>query len=112
MTFCGLKKWGAFTKRKKKVTAPKKMNVDPLGLGETPERPFRLMFRALVSETVTRSTTIDATGGVTVPLYSSRVFCPSVQSHAKTPEGAGRRITARLLKRILAAAAKEERAPL
>jgi hypothetical protein len=40
------------------------MNVDPLSLGDTPERPFRLMFRASVSETVTRSTTIDATGAV------------------------------------------------
>ena len=41
----------------------------------------------------------DATGGVTVPLYSSRVFCLFVQSRAKTHEGAGRRstVTARLL---------------
>ena len=40
------------------------MNVDPLGLGATPEREFRKMFRASVSETVTRSTPIEATGPV------------------------------------------------
>lgn len=40
------------------------MNVDPLGLGDTPEREFRLMFRASVSETVTRPTTIVAAGPV------------------------------------------------
>jgi hypothetical protein len=38
------------------------MNVDPLGLGETPEREFRRMFRASVKETVTTSTPIEATG--------------------------------------------------
>lgn len=40
------------------------MNVDPLGLGDTPERGFRRMFRATVSETVARSTQIEATGSV------------------------------------------------
>ena len=40
------------------------MNVDPLGLGATPEREFRKMFRDSVTETVTRSTPIVATGPV------------------------------------------------
>ena len=40
------------------------MNVDPLGLGDTPERGFRRMFRATVTETVARSTQIEATGSV------------------------------------------------
>ena len=55
-------KWSP--KKEKGTTKTRKMTVDPLSLGSTPERDFRKMFRASVLETVTSPTPIEVAGSV------------------------------------------------